>query len=72
MHPASAMALQVEQRPITGIRPYENNPRINDSAVEAVAAPRCHATIGEGIDSPFSHLQPACHGLCANATRKCK
>jgi DNA modification methylase len=37
-HTASAMALEVEQRPITSIRPYQNNPRINDPAVEAVAA----------------------------------
>src|ERR1700680_319465 len=28
----------VEMRPITSIRPYENNPRINDAAVDAVAA----------------------------------
>src|SRR5713226_8809937 len=30
--------LHVEQRPITSIRPYENNPRINDAAVDVVAA----------------------------------
>jgi ParB-like chromosome segregation protein Spo0J len=30
--------MQVEERPITSIRPYENNPRLNDQAVEAVAA----------------------------------
>jgi ParB-like chromosome segregation protein Spo0J len=28
----------VELRPITEIRPYENNPRLNDDAVDAVAA----------------------------------
>ncbi len=28
----------VEQRPIASIRPYENNPRINDAAMDAVAA----------------------------------
>src|SRR4030081_2060945 len=28
----------VELRPITSIRPYENNPRHNDAAVDAVAA----------------------------------
>src|SRR3984893_14366572 len=28
----------VELRPITSIRPYENNPRLNDAAVDAVAA----------------------------------
>jgi len=28
----------VELRPITDIRPYENNPRLNDDAVDAVAA----------------------------------
>jgi len=28
----------VEQRPISSIRPYENNPRINADAVDAVAA----------------------------------
>jgi DNA modification methylase len=27
----------VEMRPITSIRPYENNPRLNDAAVDAVA-----------------------------------
>src|SRR4051794_5352944 len=30
--------MHVEMRPITAIRPYENNPRHNDEAVEAVAA----------------------------------
>ena len=30
--------MQVEMRPITSIRPYHNNPRINDAAVDAVAA----------------------------------
>jgi len=30
--------MYVEQRPINSIRPYENNPRINDAAVDAVAA----------------------------------
>src|SRR5229473_524049 len=30
--------MQVELRPIATIRPYENNPRINDQAVDAVAA----------------------------------
>ena len=29
--------MHVEMRPITAIRPYENNPRHNDQAVEAVA-----------------------------------
>src|SRR5439155_18580515 len=28
----------VEPRPITSIRPYDNNPRVNDPAVDAVAA----------------------------------
>ena len=28
----------VEERPIDSIRPYENNPRVNDPAVDAVAA----------------------------------
>src|SRR5271167_5277045 len=28
----------VEQRPIDSLRPYENNPRLNDAAVDAVAA----------------------------------
>src|SRR5271154_2653089 len=27
----------VELRPITSIRPYENNPRLNDAAIDAVA-----------------------------------
>jgi DNA modification methylase len=30
--------MHVEERPITSIRPYEQNPRLNDSAVDAVAA----------------------------------
>jgi site-specific DNA-methyltransferase (adenine-specific) len=30
--------MQIEMRPITSIRPYENNPRLNDAAVDAVAA----------------------------------
>jgi DNA modification methylase len=30
--------MQVELRPITSIKPYENNPRLNDAAVDAVAA----------------------------------
>jgi DNA modification methylase len=29
--------MHIEMRPITSIRPYENNPRINDAAVDAVA-----------------------------------
>jgi site-specific DNA-methyltransferase (adenine-specific) len=28
----------VEMRPVGSIRPYENNPRLNDAAVDAVAA----------------------------------
>src|ERR1700676_5169579 len=30
--------MKVEMRPIESIRPYENNPRLNDAAVDAVAA----------------------------------
>jgi ParB-like chromosome segregation protein Spo0J len=30
--------VKVIDRPIDSIKPYENNPRINDQAVEAVAA----------------------------------
>src|SRR6516165_3039482 len=30
--------MQIEMRPITSIRPYQNNPRVNDAAVDAVAA----------------------------------
>jgi ParB-like chromosome segregation protein Spo0J len=30
--------MQVEMRPIRSIRPYENNPRHNDDAIDAVAA----------------------------------
>ena len=29
--------MKIEMRPITSIRPYENNPRQNDEAVDAVA-----------------------------------
>ena len=29
--------MNIEQRPLAEIRPYEKNPRINDAAVEAVA-----------------------------------
>jgi site-specific DNA-methyltransferase (adenine-specific) len=28
----------VELKPISSIRPYDNNPRLNDAAIEAVAA----------------------------------
>ncbi|HKQ48612.1 MAG TPA: DNA modification methylase [Phycisphaerae bacterium] len=30
--------MKIEQRPLDRIKPYENNPRLNDSAVDAVAA----------------------------------
>lgn len=30
--------MNVQMRPIGSVRPYENNPRLNDAAVEAVAA----------------------------------
>src|SRR5437016_8772669 len=30
--------MKVQLRPITRIRPYDNNPRLNDEAVDAVAA----------------------------------
>ncbi len=30
--------MQIEMRPISSIKPYENNPRLNDAAVDAVAA----------------------------------
>src|SRR5437879_10707844 len=30
--------MKVELRPIASIRPYENNPRVNDQAVDVVAA----------------------------------
>jgi ParB-like chromosome segregation protein Spo0J len=30
--------MQVELSPIDSVRPYENNPRLNDAAVDAVAA----------------------------------
>ena len=30
--------MKIEQRKLTGIKPYDNNPRINDQAVDAVAA----------------------------------
>ena len=30
--------MHVELRPISSIRPYDNNPRLNDAAVDAVAA----------------------------------
>jgi DNA modification methylase len=33
-----SIAMLVEMRPIASIRPYENNPRHNDAAVDAVAA----------------------------------
>jgi DNA modification methylase len=33
-----SIAMLVEMRPVTSIRPYENNPRHNDAAVDAVAA----------------------------------
>src|SRR5262245_30926987 len=30
--------MQIEMRPLADIKPYDNNPRINDPAVDAVAA----------------------------------
>jgi len=30
--------MQIELRELSSIRPYENNPRVNDGAVDAVAA----------------------------------
>ena len=30
--------MQIEMRPITSIRPYDNNPRVNDPAVDAVVS----------------------------------
>src|SRR6267378_5296243 len=30
--------MQIEMRPLSEIRPYENNPRVNEAAVDAVAA----------------------------------
>src|SRR5262245_38820548 len=33
--------MEVEMRPVGSIRPYENNPRDNDAAVDAVAASLC-------------------------------
>ena len=30
--------MEIEERPIKSIRPYPDNPRINDQAVDAVAA----------------------------------
>jgi site-specific DNA-methyltransferase (adenine-specific) len=30
--------MQIEMRPIDSIRPYDKNPRVNDAAVDAVAA----------------------------------
>lgn len=35
---AEDLPMQIEDRDLTTIRPYENNPRINDDAVDAVAA----------------------------------
>src|SRR5579871_4914018 len=37
-HPMPEGPVHIEERPIASIRPYENNPRLNDAAVEAVAA----------------------------------
>ena len=34
----STLSLQIEMRTLDNVRPYENNPRINDDAVDAVAA----------------------------------
>src|SRR5260370_42211203 len=37
-HPQGSTPMLVEMRPLSSITPYENNPRINDDAVDAVAA----------------------------------
>jgi hypothetical protein len=29
----------IEARPVHSVKPYENNPRVNDHAVDAVAGP---------------------------------
>src|SRR6266852_6809875 len=35
---SKGIVMNVEMRPLSTIRPYDNNPRINDAAVDAVAA----------------------------------
>src|SRR3712207_4240087 len=35
---AKELLMQIEMRPIDQIKPYENNPRLNDAAVDAVVA----------------------------------
>src|SRR5579872_4756415 len=37
-HHQEPFPMHVEMRPLDSIRPYENNPRLNDAAVDAVAA----------------------------------
>jgi ParB-like chromosome segregation protein Spo0J len=36
--PFQEQIMQIEMRPIGSVRPYDNNPRINDAAVAAIAA----------------------------------
>src|ERR1700738_4358717 len=36
-HPQDAIPMKIEMRDIADIKPYENNPRFNDAAVDAVA-----------------------------------
>src|SRR5215813_14342388 len=37
-HEEEEPVMQVEMRPIASIQPYENNPRLNDAGIDAVAA----------------------------------
>ena len=42
--------MNIEMRPITSIRPYENNPRLNDAAVDAVAVHHDRLTEAKLLD----------------------
>src|SRR5260370_1470150 len=37
-HPTEQRIMDIEMRKLSEVKPYENNPRINDAAVDAVAA----------------------------------
>ena len=61
--------MNVEERELTSIKPYENNPRLNDAAVDAVAA-----SIREfGFRQPIVVDEEASSSSATPATRRpCK
>ena len=60
--------MKVEQKTLDEIRPYEHNPRLNDEAVDVVAA-----SIREfGFRQPMSLMKTASSSLVTPGTRRLK